>query len=353
LYLCHNKNVSMKKTKFLEYYNLFIGCFWAILFITLWVQFLPRASCLESFLFTLSFTICAFMFTTYASKVLLKKALLRRKIPIFLLQTVIVTLLLAFSLGLVTEGFYFLESKGIFPVSALISETHNPLYIEFLGMIPTSILVISGFCGLEFFREHARQEKSHLEEQLLFLRNQVNPHMMFNVLNHIHILMQKNVDMASELLISFSDILRYQLYECNNDMVLLQRELKYIQDVVEIEKLRWGNELNVDCQWEVENDKKMITPFVLISFIENAFKHVSRMPSEKGYVNISVRQKGEVFTLMVENSKTPEPPRKKEGGGLGLLNATKRLSLVYPDRYKLNIHNTDTVYRVHLEIKLS
>ncbi|MCD8080628.1 MAG: histidine kinase [Bacteroides sp.] len=340
------------RTKFLAYYNLFIGGFWIVLFITLWVQFSARATGWEAFLFTLCFIIIAFLATTYTSKVLLKRTLLQRKAVRFSIGFLGITLCLALMLVWVVKGFVWLESHGVFPPSALISETYSTLFREFLGMIPSALMLLSGFCGLEFFREHALQEKAHLEEQLLFLRNQVNPHMMFNVLNHIHILMQKNVDLASELLIRFSDILRYQLYECDQDLVLLEKEVKYIRGVIEVEKLRWGNELNVDCQLEVENGKKRITPFVLISFIENAFKHVSRMPSEKGYVNIAIRQKKDVFTLMVENSKTTEPPRKK-GGGLGLINTTKRLSILYPNRHQLNVHTTDTVYRVNLEIKLS
>lgn len=323
-----------------------------MLFITLWTQFSGRATLLESFMFTFCFITIAFTATIYTSKVLLKRTLLKRKTVPFILGFIGITLALALMLVLVVKGFLWLEMNGVFPLSALIYETYTMLFREFLGMIPSALMMLLGFCGLEFFREHAFQEKAHLEEQLLFLRNQVNPHMMFNVLNHIHILMQKNMDLASELLTSFSDILRYQLYEYNNDRVLLEKEVKYIQDVIEVEKLRWGNELNVDCQWEVENGKKMITPFVLISFIENAFKHVSRMPSAKGYVNIAVRQKGDLFTLMVENSKTTESPRKKEGGGLGLATTTQRLSIVYPDTHHLNIHTTDTVYRINLEIKL-
>jgi len=341
------------KTRFLEYYNLFTGGFWMVLFVTLWVQFSGRATLVESFLFTLCFITISFLTTHYTSKVFIKKTLLKRKTVWFFIGFIFITLLLALTLSLIVESFYRLEIRGIFPRSALIAETYSTLFREFLGMIPSALMVLLGFCGLEFFRQHTLQEKAHLEEQLLFLRNQVNPHMMFNVLNHIHILMQKNVDLASDLLIRFSDILRYQLYECNKDRVLLEKEIKYIQDVIEVEKLRWGNELDVDCQWEVENGKKLITPFVLISFIENAFKHVSKLPLEKSYVNIAVRQKGDRFALMVENSKTTEPPCKKESGGLGLANTTKRLSIVYPDSHQLSIHTTDTIYRVNLEIKLS
>jgi len=129
--------------------------------------------------------------------------LLQRKAVRFSIRFLEIAGCLALMLVWVVKGFVWLESHGVFPPAALISETDSTLFREFLGMIPSALMLLSGFCGLEFFREQALQEKAHLEEQLLFLRNQVNPRRMFNVLNHIHLLMQKNVDSASELLIGF------------------------------------------------------------------------------------------------------------------------------------------------------
>ncbi|MDR1224427.1 MAG: histidine kinase [Tannerella sp.] len=186
----------------------------------------------------------------------------------------------------------------------------------------------------------------------VFVLLQINPHLMFNVLNHIHILMKKNVDMADDLLMRYSDILRYQLYECNRETVSLKREVDYLKDVVEVEKMRWGKELNVDCSWNIGNRETNITPLLLVPFVENAFKHVSRLPSETGYVKITHRQEGNTLRLTVENSRTGQAPQKKSASGLGLENVKKRLEILYPGKHELLIRKTDTVYKTTLIITL-
>lgn len=340
------------KVNFLKHYNFFVGIIWGILFIALWMQFSSRAPIGESLLFTLCFTACAFIVSTYISRKIVPKALANKKLNPFIFQFILGVLFLAFLLALIVELFYYLESNGVFSVSPLISDIHDPFIIGILGMLPTSIMVIAGFCGLELFRTHAVQEKERLEDQLNFLKSQVNPHLTFNVLNHIHILMHKNVELADELLLRFSDVLRYQLYECNNDIVLLETELKYAKDIVEIEKMRWGNELDVDAKFEIEDSTVAIRPLMFIPFIENAFKHVSRLPEKKGYVNIDFSQKGKSVRLIVENSKSAVPPRKGNDSGLGLSNTKKRLDISYPEKYSLDIQEMESIYKTDLQITL-
>jgi sensor histidine kinase YesM len=315
------------------------------------MQFSSRAPLGESLLFTLSFVICAFAVSTFISK-RVPKALINKKLNPFVFLFIVAVLILAFLLALVVELFYKLESSGIFAVSPLISDIHDPIIISVLSMLPTSIMAIAGFCGLELFRTHAVLENERLEDQLNFLKSQVNPHLTFNVLNHIHILIRKDVELADELLLRFSDVLRYQLYECNKEIVLLESELKYVKDIVEIEKMRWGNELEVSTQWEVEDNMATIRPLMLILFIENAFKHVSRLPDKKGYINIDFSQNGNAVRLIVENSKTATPPRKNDSSGLGLRNTQKRLEISYPERHRLNIEETNNIYRIDLRITL-
>lgn len=337
---------------FLKQHNFYIGVIWGILFIALWMQFSSRAPIGESMLFTLCFTACAFIVSTYISRKIIPKALAGKKLNPFIFQFVLGVLFLAFLLALVVELFYYLESNGVFNVSSLISDIHDPFIVGILGMLPSSIMVIAGFCGLKLFRAHAIQEKERLEDQLNFLKSQMNPHLTFNVLNHIHILMHKDVELADELLLRFSDVLRYQLYECNNDIILLETELKYVEDIVGIEKMRWGSELDVDARFEIEDGTVAIRPLMLIPFIENAFKHVSRLPDKKGYVNINFSQKEKGVRLMVENSKSPIPPRKNNSSGLGLVNIRKRLKISYPEKYRLDIRETENTYKTDLQITL-
>ncbi len=340
------------KLSFLKHYNFYIGIIWIILLIALWMQFSSRAPIGESLLFTLCITACAFAVSTYISRKSVPKALVGKKLNCFILQFIGGVLFLAFLLALIVELFYFLEYNGIFSVSPLISDIHDPFIIGILSMLPTSIMVITGFCGFELFRAHAIQEKERLEDQLNFLKSQVNPHLTFNVLNHINILMRKDVELANELLLRFSDVLRYQLYECNNDIVLLESELKYVKDIVEIEKMRWGDELDVNAKFEIEDSAAAIRPLMLIPFIENAFKHVSRLSEKKGYVNIDFFQNGKSVRLIVENSKSATPPRKNEHSGLGLVNTKKRLEISYPEKYQLDIRETENIYKTDLQITL-
>jgi LytS/YehU family sensor histidine kinase len=102
----------------------------------------------------------------------------------------------------------------------------------------------------------------------------------------------------------------------------------------------------------VEDSTVKISPLLLIPFVENAFKHVSRLPSETGYVNIALDQSGNTLRFVVENSRSAEAPRKKNASGLGLENARKRLNLLYPGRHELLVQKTETVYKTTLIITL-
>lgn len=340
------------KNSFLIHYNLYTGLIWIVLLVALWMQFSSRAPILEAFLFALCIVLCAYVICTYISRSFAPKVLVNNKWKPFIFQFTIATIILSLLLALVTEGFYILEKNDFFATSSLISDIHDPFFFGVLNMMPTSLMVIAGFCGIELFRVHTVLEKERLQDQLSFLRSQINPHLTFNVLNHIHILMRKNVELADELLLRFSDILRYQLYECNNEVVLLESELKYIKDIVEIEKMRWGNELEVKTNWAVEDNMMPIRPLILISFIENAFKHVSRLPNQKGFINIDFIQNDKSIFLQVTNSKSVIPPRKNSSSGLGLANTKKRLEILYSNSYKLDIKETENVYQIDLQINL-
>jgi sensor histidine kinase YesM len=240
------------KDFFFKYYNRFIALIWMVLMFALWMQFVNRSPLLESFLFVLCSLILAFPVITFVSRYLLPRALKAKTIKVFAAGLIVSIFLLALLLALNAEMFGWLEKQGVFGSSTMVSATLIPLHLRFFSLISASIFVILGFCGIEFFREHhkisqenyrilqehARLQQIHLEDQLQLLKDQINPHSMFNVLNHIHVLMQNDVDLASELLVKFSEILRYQLYDCNKQYVKLKDEIQYLKDVIEVEKMR-------------------------------------------------------------------------------------------------------------------
>lgn len=116
--------------------------------------------------------------------------------------------------------------------------------------------------------------------------------------------------------------------------------------------MRWGDELEVNTNWMVDNNMIPIRPLILISFIENAFKHVSRLPDKKGFVNIDFVQNKNSISLQVINSKSVISPRKNSNSGLGLVNTKKRLEILYSNSYKLDIKETENIYQIDLQINL-
>jgi LytS/YehU family sensor histidine kinase len=222
-----------------------------------------------------------------------------------------------------------------------------------MSALPTPLLINLGFCGLRFYYEHTKLQQAHLRSQLHFLQEQINPHFMFNVLNNIHILMQKDLELASAQLVKYSDILRYQLYNGKNEWVALKEEIQFLKDVIEVEKMRWGHSLKVQTQWNIIDGEKVIPPLLLITFIENAFKHVSRSLSETGYINILAEQQEGQLYLEVVNSKSIKYPQQNKNAvtsGIGLKNIKERLALLYPKKHNLIINETKERYSVQLYI---
>ncbi len=340
-------------------YKWIVAGLWTVITLTIFYQFVGVCPLWEAALFALSFLGITCPVTTFLSGNLLKNALKGNKMGRFIVWFFLFSLLLAFLYACVNNLIVWLERKEIFPVSVIFSGLARPLQVEFLGNILSGFTSNLIFCAVRFFEEHyrmaqqhARLQRAHLEDELRFLRSQINPHLMFNVLNHIHILMKKDADRADDLLVRYCAVLRYQLYESNRERVSLIKEVDYLKDVVDVEKMRWGAELKVDCSWRVEAGAVEISPMLLIPFVENAFKHVSRLPSAPGYVHIALEQSGNTLRLVVQNSRTAPAPPNKNASGLGLENARKRLEILYPGRHELVIQKTDTLYKTTLTITL-
>lgn len=269
----------------------------------------------------------------------------------FIIQFIIITLLTGVIHLITFTTFEKLEEIKVFETTELM-RTRYPLVVEYMLTLPAIVVINLGFCGIRFYFEHSKLQEEHLKTQLQVLQNQINPHFMFNVLNHIYILMQKDVELSSHLLVKYSEILRYQLYNGKREFSTLGEEIQFLKDVIDVEKMRWGKELNIDCKWSIENSEKEIQPLILFTLIENAFKHVSRSISETGYINIVFEQQGNSLYMEVENSKSTQQIKKKDSSGLGLKNAKERLKILYPNKHKLQIKETEQIYIIQLNITL-
>ena len=201
-------------------------------------------------------------------------------------------------------------------------------------------------------------ETKKLQTELDLLKAQINPHFLFNSLNNIHVLTRTDPPQASETILQLSDLLSYQLYECAKDRVLLEKEIEYLRNFLDLHRIR---RKNADISFVFEGFANGITipPLLFIPFVENAVKHGNSV-SEEGYIKVVMEVKttankgnsgGKVLHFLIENSKgdpLPETPKS----GLGLENVKRRLELLYPGRHSLKIEDGAKTFRVALLIEL-
>lgn len=339
------------KRAYLNQYWQIVYVSWAVILLLLWIQYIYLSSLLLATLLLIVHIPAVYLSIVLTNR-WLSRAVHKKKLKLFIFQFVGITLFTSFILALNFRFMRWAEVQGYLP-SSLLLENHTSLVIDFLFAIPNVLVINFGFCGLRFFYEHISLKKAHLVSQLQLLQSQINPHFMFNVLNHIHTLMQTNVELSSSLLLQYADMLRFQLYKGKGEKVELRDEILFLQNYIEIEKIRWGKKLLVTAKWEIEQGSLKIPPLLFIVFVENAFKFASRTISEQGFVTISFRQQGPTISLIVENSK---PINSINGNthdkatGLGLTNVKQRLNILYGENYLLNIKETKTTYYSKLEI---
>ena len=195
-------------------------------------------------------------------------------------------------------------------------------------------------------------EKEKLETELKFLRSQFNPHFLFNSINSIFVLINKNPDMAADSLAKFSELLRYQLYECNEPYIPVLQELKYLENFIELERIRHSN-IELRCSIEPPKVNAEIAPFILLPFIENTFKHVSK--EGNNWIIISLRFKQTEMFLSVANSVGHGNAVSGviRSNGIGLKNVKRRLDLLYPGMHDLKFLRDKEQFKVELYLNLS
>ncbi len=190
-------------------------------------------------------------------------------------------------------------------------------------------------------------EKKDMELQ--FLKSQLNPHFLFNSLNNIYSLAYQKSDKTADAVLKLSDIMRYMIYESNDSWVSLSKEIEYLKSYIELQKLRFKDGAAVEMTLNGEIDDQQIIPLILIAFVENAFKHgVANDPADPIRINIIANQK--ILHFSITNRKSNA--NKDNVGGVGLNNVERRLQLLYPERYKLNIVNSATHYTSELMLDI-
>ena len=195
-----------------------------------------------------------------------------------------------------------------------------------------------------------KMEIERLSSELDYLKAQINPHFVFNSINTVYFQIDKqNVD-ARDSLSAFSDLLRYQLYECNGNEIAIEKEIVYLQNYIELQRKRKDENYNISFVAGDNLNGFTISPLLLIPFVENAFKHVSHY-SCGNQVRIMARRRNDIFELSVFNTKEQKAVRNGHEG-IGLKNAKRRLELLYKNRHKLMIDDDGDSYEVNLSLKI-
>lgn len=206
--------------------------------------------------------------------------------------------------------------------------------------------------SLDWFSNDRIQKSLESEKkdmELQFLKSQLNPHFLFNSLNNIYSLAYQKSEKTADAILKLSEIMRYMIYESNDSWADLSREVEYLNSYVELQRLRFKDGAAVEINIQGEIDGQKIVPLILISFVENAFKHgVANDHQDPIKINIIANQKILHFSVSNKKNKT----NKDAMGGVGLNNVERRLQLLYPDRYKLNIVNSATHYTTELMLDL-
>jgi len=232
--------------------------------------------------------------------------------------------------------------------------------VIFLGGFPTSIsilvllyyvllivLILFWFIKqvIIFFR--LKNEKAKTE--LLHLKNQVNPHFFFNTLNNLYGLVGSDTKKAQELILKLSDMMRYSIYEGEKEVVTLKAEVDYLNNYIELHKMRYHKEIDIKFEAEIETDYKVM-PLLFIILLENAFKHGVENLNKDAYVYINIRAKENKVFFEIENNFDQTLP--KEDKGIGLKNLERRLELVYPKKYSLSFYTKENRYKAQLTLQL-
>ncbi|MGB4960223.1 MAG: histidine kinase [Saprospiraceae bacterium] len=231
--------------------------------------------------------------------------------------------------------------KGFRPTVGLIA-------LVLVAAISTGYGLLDDFVRAEKERDEKQKEK--LKSELSFLRSQISPHFIFNVLNSIVYLIRSNAALAESVTLKLSNLMRYMLYDSENAQISLDKEISYVENYIELQKIRF--EEDVDIQYTKTGDisHQLIEPMLIIPFVENAFKHgVGMIVNPAIIIQIDVQK--DHLTCMVKNKISVDHSEEKdESSGIGLKNVQRRLELLYPDAHTLTVKNDGDWFAVDLKL---
>ncbi|MBO9561373.1 MAG: histidine kinase [Niastella sp.] len=271
----------------------------------------------------------------------------------FFATAAISSLLSIFAVGPVLRFIFPFWADSKFP------DARYPFYLGLLAGLRGGI-TIGGLAAAIKLMKHwyikeqrnLQLQKENAESQLQLLKAQVHPHFLFNTLNNIYSHTQDVAPVASQLVMGLSDMLRFMLYECNQPLVPLSKELTLIWDYITLEKIRYDEQFDIHLDIPTETNNLHIAPLLLLPLVENCFKHGASNMLEQPWLSMQVTLKEDVMEMRLMNGKPKEPNHQQASFGIGIHNVRKRLELLYPDKHVLKIMNEEEVFVVNLSLQL-
>ena len=294
-------------------------------------------------------------FAVYINFYVLMPLLLKKNKDVFYIISMILTLLMA--TFMLNEIIRVLMKVGMYTPNFADLYRYHKIYYRLWNIgsvvgITAIIKILKDAYQNQQIIQQLIQEK--LQTELKFLRNQVNPHFFFNTLNNLYSLTLEKSEKAPEIVLKLSKLMDYMLYETNQNDVALEKEIAQLDSYIELEKLRFGEELQVIFIIEGDIQHKRIAPTLLIPFVENCFKHVSSADNENLWIKIQLKIEAEKLYFKTENAFENDEIKGKHGNnGIGIVNVQRRLELLYENFYTLEIASRDTIYSVSLTLDLS
>ncbi|WP_422350408.1 sensor histidine kinase [Flagellimonas sp.] len=329
-------------------YILFFTVFWGSYEDNYFDQFLQV-------LFLLPWKIIPTYITLYY---LMPKYLYHKKMGIYILLSVI----LAISMALIDRymtwryiypWFYFEEEHWKDPV------WYFPKILNSLIRVYTPVFVAMSIKLQRFFYQkdqiNKALEKEKVETELKFLKAQIHPHFLFNTLNSIYSLSLAKSTKTPDAVLGLSKFLDYMLYDCNDKFITVDKEWEQLMNLVELERLRYGDQLSISATIKDDNKESLIPPLLLLPFVENAFKHGADSLLSDSWIKIDLKLENQQLQFMVENSKATMALEENldSDKNIGLKNVRRRLDLFFPEKHQLKILEEPDSFLVKLEIDLS
>lgn len=339
--------------------------FWTVVFFYHMLRvgiMMPAMNSLHSVLFLFQYTMLHAMivnpFLTYSiAYFLIPKYFNRKKYFFFaggMLLVILLILSYYFILNWINVNSTVRHAIGL--SNGLLITTFKPGFIRAFGNPP---LIAALFLSLKTLKNwHLEQLKTetlareNANAEIQLLKAQVHPHFLFNTLNNIYSFTLTQSPLAGALVQKLSDMLNYMVHECEQPLVSLEKEIKLIQDYIGLEKVRYGNRLDMQIKISGEYGNKMIAPLLMIPFVENCFKHGASIMRGDQWISLNIDIKGDELEFNLGNSKPAQAIDKNNINGIGLANVKKRLQLLYPEKHSLEINSTEDIYKVRLMLTL-